>query len=326
MPFPFSQLVNLLEPLSDLSTKVPTPKPAILRAQCSGVVSSWFDIHRTLFTSTNLDPIALFSLLFPELRCDRVYGFKEDGLVKIIARCLRLGITRQRQLSEWRIRADGDLGEMVERVMKQAENPPPMAGSEVTVEEVEKALETLSSRSIFSSQSKRNIASSSSATVSAHELLGPIYLRLTSREGKWLTRAILKSYLPVVVPEYRTMAAYHFLLPHLFAFQNDLRRALKVLSTPVFKIFPPNPNQKDVQGLLEGAMRLIQPEVGVRIRRVGFLKARVHIKKSIKNDIENKTADFGFRVVKMQQHWQKVQECLWRESMMEVNRTYQFTA
>jgi len=266
-------VVSLLDPLSGLATKQPPPKPAVLKTKYSTLITSWFDHHRPLFTAAKLDPIALFSLLFPELRADRVYNLREDGLVKVIARCLGLGVTRQRQLSNWRRDADGDLGKMVGRIMRAAENPPPSPGEEVTVEEIEKALEELASRSIFSSQSKQTPAGT--ATRGAHEILTPLFLRMSSSEGMWFTRAILKSYLPVVIPEETAMYAYHFLLPSLWSVQSDLRRCLEVLGGAVFRVFPPKPEKRDVGELLEGAGRLVRPEVGVRVGRVKFLKARV---------------------------------------------------
>ncbi|RPB26964.1 hypothetical protein L211DRAFT_834636 [Terfezia boudieri ATCC MYA-4762] len=272
MPFPYMHVVSLLNPLSDIATRKPPPKPAVLKARYSALITSWFDYHRPLFTATKLEPIALFSLLFPELRTDRVYNLREDGLVRVIARCLCLGVTRQQQLSNWRRDADGDLGKMVGRVMRAAENSPPCPGEEVTVEEIEKALEELASRSIFSSQSKRTPAGA--ATKGAHEILTPLFRRMSSSEGMWLTRAILKSYLPAVIPEKATMYAYHFLLPSLWGVQGDLRKCLEVLGGSVFRNFPPAPEKKDIRELLKGAGRLVRPEVGVRVGRVEFLKAR----------------------------------------------------
>ncbi|KAF8425554.1 hypothetical protein EV426DRAFT_561102 [Tirmania nivea] len=272
MPFPYMHVVSLLDPLSDIATKQPPPKSAVLKAKYSTLITSWFNHHRPLFTATKLEPIALFSLLFPELRADRVYNLREDGLVKVIARCLGLGVTRQQQLNNWRRDADGDLGKMVGRIMRAAENPSPSPGEEVTVEEIEKALEELASRSIFSSQSKQTPAGT--ATRGAHEILTPLFRRMSSNEGMWLTRAILKSYLPVVIPEKTTMYAYHFLLPSLWGVQSDLRKCLEVLGGGVFRNFPPTPERRDIKESLEGAGRLVRPEVGVRVRRVEFLKAR----------------------------------------------------
>lgn len=160
--------------------------------------------------------------------------------------------------------------------MAAAENPVPELGMEVTVEEVDAALETLAGRSIFSSQSKQHRTRSSSSIV-AHEVLGPLLRRMSSGEAKWFIRAILKSYLPLVVPREDAMWAYHFLLPHLYDFQNDLRRAFRLLETPVMRIFPARPEAGDVEGLLEGAGRLVEPEVGVRVGRVEFGKATVGI-------------------------------------------------
>jgi len=191
----------------------------------------------------------------------------------VIGRCLLLGTTRQQQLNDWRRGADGDLGKMVGRVMRDAENQPPARGKEVTVEEIEEALEELASHSRFSSQSKWTPAGT--ATRGAQDILSPLFRRMSSSEGMWFTRAILKSYLPVVVPEKTTMHAYHFLLPRLWAVQSDLRRCLDVLGGAFFNVFPPKPQQRDVRELLQGAGKLVRPEVGVRVGRVEYLKARV---------------------------------------------------
>lgn len=269
MPFPYTHVVQLLEALYSLATKKLEPKLFSLKARYTTLIISWFDHHRPLFASANLGTAALFSVLFPELRPDRVYSLREDGLVRVIARCLGLGVTRQRQLGNWRLDAAGDLGTMVERVMRAAENPTPSPGTEITVEEIEAALEELAARSAFSSQGKKTTGRS------AHEILAPLFRRMSSTEGKWFTRAILKSYLPVVIPERVTMSAYHFMLPILWKFQGDLRIALGVLNeNQVFKVFPAKPEVK-IEKLLEGVRDLVKPVVGVKVGRVEFLKARV---------------------------------------------------
>lgn len=159
---------------------------------------------------------------------------------------------------------------MVERVMQATENPPSSPGTEITVEEIDAVLEELAARSVFSSQGKKTTGRS------AHEILAPLFRRMSSTEGKWFTRAVLKSYLPVVIPERVAMSAYHFILPILWKFQGDLRIALGVLNeNQVFKSLPAKPEMKDIERLLEGVGNLIKPEVGVKVGRVEFLKARV---------------------------------------------------
>ena len=270
MPFPYTHVVGLLEALHSQATKKTGPKLPSLKARYTALITSWFDHHRPLFASASLDTVALFSTLFPELRPDRVYSLREDGLVRVIARCLGLGVTRQRQLGNWRRDAAGDLGTMVERVMRDAENPTPSPGTEITVEEIEAALEELAARSAFSSQGKRTSGRS------AHDILIPFFRRMNSTEAKWFTRAILKSYLPLVIPERVAMSAYHFMLPILWKFQGDLRIALGVLNeNQVFKVFPAKPEMRDMEKLLETVGNLVKPEVGVKVGRVEFLKARV---------------------------------------------------
>lgn len=235
-------------------------------------------------------------------------------------------MTRQEQLSGWRRDADGDLGTMVCRVMRAAENPVCSQGQEVTVEDIEKALEELSSRSIFSSQRHIEAAGPSRG---AADILGPLFRKMTSTEGKWFTRAILKSYLPVIIPEKVTMDAYHFLLPSLWAVQSDLRRCLEVLEGPVFKIFPPKPEKADQRGLLEAAAKLVRPQVGVRVGRVEFVKARVSEivdRKQLKlgaRGVRGMLISHDFcRAVRMRRRWRMGRECQWRGSTMGVRMHY----
>jgi len=59
--------------------------------------------------------------------------------------------------------------------------------------------------------------------------LGRLYQRLPARESKWLTRLILKSYSPVIVPDHLVYMSYHPFLPDLLAVEPDFSAALFLL-------------------------------------------------------------------------------------------------
>jgi DNA ligase-4 len=153
--------------------------------------------------------------------------------------------------------------------MRQAENQI-LPSQEVTVEEIDNALNEIAARCRFSGTRVRR----QHAAVDVDKTLGALYRRLSSRDAKWLTRMILKSYYPIILPVHSVLKNVHFLLPHLLVFQDSFEAAVTLLRTTSLKLFPPRP-QPDVAKILnEKALEHLAPRVGIKIGRPDFYKAR----------------------------------------------------
>lgn len=268
MGFKFTYLCDLLSKLEDnrtikASTAAKNSNPDI-RA-----VSRWFTQHERRIHGRDTCRLALLSCLFPEKRTDRVYWLQDTSLARVIGRCLLLGSSRRAELDRWRVFGGGDLGQCVENVMRQAENQIP-EGQEVTVEEIDEALNRVASRCRFSGPRVRR----QHTAVDVEAALGPLYRRLSSRDAKWLTRMILKSYVSVVLPASFVLRRFHFLLPHLLLFQDSFHAALGMLHSEPMVHFPPCPEPGLAKDLAVVALSHLTPQVGVKIGRPDFYKAR----------------------------------------------------
>lgn len=268
MGFKFSFLCDLLSSLDNnrilkASTASKASNPDIR------VVTRWFHQHSKRLHDKTTDPLAFLSCLFPEKRTDRVYWLQDASLARLVGRCLLLGSTRREQLDRWRLSGGSDLGQCVENVMRQAENHTP-EDQEVTVEEIDNALHKIASRCKFSGPRIRK----SHAAVDVEEALGPLYRRLSSRDAKWLTRMILKSYSPVALPTPLALQSYHFLLTHLLLFQDSFEAALGTLASEPIRHFPPYPEPGLARDLGAIAVQHLSPVTGVKIGRPEFDKAR----------------------------------------------------
>ncbi|KAI1998334.1 hypothetical protein LOZ53_000120 [Ophidiomyces ophidiicola] len=268
MGFKFSYVCDLLSTLDNNRT-LKAASEAKKRNPDSSTVLNWFDRHEKKIHSGDTDRLALLSCIFPEKRPERVFRLREASLVKVIGRCLLLGACRKQELDRWRERGWGDLGQCVEHVMRQAENQIE-SNNEVTVEEIDLALAKIASRCRHSGPAVRYQYDA----VGVDETLSPIFRRLSSRDGKWLTRLIIKDFSPVVVPSQLVFKTFHFLLPNLLLFQNSLSGALKFLDQDLVKSFPPRPERQYASHLSTIALPYLKPEVGVKVGRVDFFKAR----------------------------------------------------
>lgn len=207
--------------------------------------------------------------MFPEKRRDRVYFLQAIKLSRVIGRCLGLGLSRLSELNQWQHPGSPDLGGCVENVMRQAENYI-YPGQEVSVEEIDHAMDAIASRCRFSGpQVRRN-----RTDVDVDATLSKLYRRLSSRDAKWLTRLILKSYAPVVFPEKYTLKKFHFLLPQLLLLQNSFAGALGMLNTDPMCQFPSNPDPQTAKSLSEVALRHLRPCPGIKVGRPDYYKAR----------------------------------------------------
>lgn len=151
----------------------------------------------------------------------------------------------------------------------------PLAGNEVTLEEIDAVFAALASRCRFSSPAVRQ-----STARDCHEnpdgLLRPLFHRLRSRDAKWLTRMLLKSYAPVIIPEHLVLTQYHFLLPELLKFQSNFDAAVALLRGPVIATRSMHPQEEgERERVRQAILQQLTPKVGVKVGRTAFFKARV---------------------------------------------------
>lgn len=267
MGFKFAFLCDLLSDLEDNHTaKVIAAKK---NAPDIRTVTQWFAQHDRHIHHQDTDRLALLSCMFPEKRTDRAYWLRTPSLARVIARCLGLGSSRLAELNQWSKPGGPDLGQCVENVLKQAENHVD-CGREVTVEEIDQALSMIASRCRFSGPEVRR----EKTAVDVDSALSPLFRRLSSRDAKWLTRMILKSYSPVVLPAKYTQERFHFLLPYLLQFQDTFEGALDVLFSEPINRFPPRPDPRLAVSLCSIAIEHLRPRTGVKIGRPEYYKAR----------------------------------------------------
>lgn len=232
-------------------------------------IAKWFTRHDRHINHLDTDRLALLSCMFPERRPDRVYWLQATSLSRVIGRCLGLGSSRISELDQWRKPGGPDLGQCVESVMRQAENHVEH-DREVLVEEVDEALNLIASRCRFSGPQVRR----QHTAVDVDRVLSSLYRRLSSRDAKWLTRMILKSYGPVTLPEKYTLERFHFLLPQLLQFQNTFKGALEIMNSEPMNHFPPRPDRRLAASLCAIALDHIRPRTGIKVGRPDYLKAR----------------------------------------------------
>ncbi|KAL4911929.1 hypothetical protein BDW62DRAFT_37098 [Aspergillus aurantiobrunneus] len=268
MGFKFTFLCDLFSSLED-NRILKAATAARNRNPDVRVVTHWFSRHDKRLRDPDTDQLALLSCMFPEKRTDRVYWLQDTSLARVVGRCLLLGSSRREELEKWRISGGADLGQCVENVMRQAENHI-TGGQEVTMEEIDTALNLIASRCRFSGPKVRRQRSA----VDVEETLSPLYRRLSSRDAKWLTRIILKSHVSNILPEKLTLKSFHFLLPHLLLFQNSFEAAINFLSSEPIIHFPRRPEPGLAKDLGKIALHHLSPEVGVKIGRPEYYKAR----------------------------------------------------
>ncbi|KAE8348764.1 hypothetical protein BDV28DRAFT_164085 [Aspergillus coremiiformis] len=268
MGFKFSHLCDLLSSLEN-SRVLKATTDARNRDPDVCTVTQWFKQHGKRLRDKDTDQLAVLSCMFPEKRTDRVYWLQNTSLARVVGRCLLLGSSRREELERWRVSGGIDLAQCVENVMRQAENHV-SDDQEVTVEEVDDALNRIASRCKFSGPRVRR----QRGAVDVDEALSPLYRRLSSRDAKWLTRMILKCYSPVILPQTLILRSFHFLLPHLLLFQDSFEATLNMLASEPISHFPPHPELALARDLGIIAMQHLSPVVGVKIGRPDYYKAR----------------------------------------------------
>jgi DNA ligase-4 len=147
----------------------------------------------------------------------------------------------------------------------------PPARPIVTLQEVDDLLMTLAGHSIFSDFSIPQMPPGSSEARDV--LLANILKRLIPSEAKWLLRLVLKDLSPLKLDETYMLKSFHFLLPDLLRFQAKFSSAVTLLKGPL-KEFPDRPDYRSERLLRKQAAPLIKPQVGIKVGRPDFTKAR----------------------------------------------------
>ena len=205
--------------------------------------------------------MAVLSALFPDKRTDRVYRLQAPSLSKILGRCFKLGITRLKQLDQWKTPGRGDLGVCVETTLRETEHGRIL--NPVSLDEIDHMLHTIASKCRFSAPGVQSAAKDDG--IETTKLLDSIYRRLSSQEAKWLTRTILKDFSSL---EFKS---YHV----LDAIDNGLVNAMNVHSTYEAAVGYLRHQKALPQSQASASLK---PMIGSKINRVPYLKGR-----SIKN-------------------------------------------
>jgi DNA ligase-4 len=208
MPVLLKKVVELLEEV-ELRQLDPKPTHSKRWHAVKDLINEWFDENRTDIGQNPQTVLAIMSALLPDLRPDRVYMLPEGLLSKALAKALFIaGTRREDDLLNWKeATVWEDLGSAVFKVMKAAE---PSAGGTVTVDELDDVLNRLAAWSHFSDDELRARVKQGQPLDKRSRLLQDLFLRLNSWEGKWVTRIILKSLLPVTIPGMLETYLYYF--------------------------------------------------------------------------------------------------------------------
>ncbi|RYP46824.1 hypothetical protein DL768_007029 [Monosporascus sp. mg162] len=263
MPFPFTYVCDLLQQLDDELHSTKKQK-----APNKAIIARWFKEHRSRLTSVDNDASTVLSTLLPERRTDRVYCIQATRLHSIIGHALGLGYSRVLELRRHETPGSGvDLGDCVESILKSTPNP--VQDQELSVEKIDAVLAEIAAASRFSSP-KIRASRQYHGEKYANRVLGSIYVRLSARDAKWLTRLILKNYQPVVLDEYTVFSSYHVLLPQLLKVRDDLT---------ITTAFLRHVNQS--AGDYDRIVSVMKPKLGIKVGRQPWFKGR-----SVKNCLD----------------------------------------
>ena len=149
MPFTFRLLCDLLNELDHNRVYKSTTTVQIQRLNAQTVVA-WFNKHDRIILRKGLEAVAFLSCLFPERRPDRVFNLQEKSLETIIQQAQCLGVTRLKDLQNWRTIDGSDLAFCVERVMAATDSES-RPGPSIMLEEIDEILDQIAATSSFSS-------------------------------------------------------------------------------------------------------------------------------------------------------------------------------
>ncbi|KAK3050959.1 hypothetical protein LTR09_007708 [Extremus antarcticus] len=270
MPLPFSEICTLLSRIEELELSDPPFLRAAEKAtHVKMTIESWFKSHRKPINDLSVpDAVAFLSTLLPERRTDRVYGVQATSLCRILSRCLSLSAARTKDLHAYKTAGRGDLGTCVERVLA-AGGPPALP--HVTAVEIDDTLNELASPGRSSAQSFTNRPPASSKNKDGP--LGLVFKRLAPWEAKWMVRLILKDISPVRLEEKTVLKCFHFLLPDLLLFQDDLASAIGLLQKSLSD-YPASCDPRSEKLHRLSARSKLRPVVGIKVGRPNWTKAR----------------------------------------------------
>ncbi|KAF8537019.1 hypothetical protein BDD12DRAFT_848351 [Trichophaea hybrida] len=257
MPVAFLEIANLFQRIETLSRpngKAPPQQPT--RNAVKEIIFEWFGDHRSEIAHNAKTLVAILSTLLPDLRPDRVYSLREDSLAKVLTKALHIsGTRRETVLIDYRTSTEeGDLGSAIQKVVSQAETS---KGGIVTVDELDEVLGKLAARVVFTSKELRERWKGEPAET--WDLLKPLFFRLNSFEAKWVTRCILKSLTPVIMPVQ----------------DNLVKACIQVCSEEIVRSCPiAQPGPKHRREWLRKSVALVKPEIGVKVGRAEFVKAQ----------------------------------------------------
>jgi len=145
---------------------------------------------------------------------------------------------------------------------------PNACDEDVTVEQIDSALHRIASTCHFSSPAVR-ASRPSGGSIDRLLELGGLYRRVSARDGKWLTRLILKNFEPVILEPTAIYRGLHPLLPVILKVQDDFAVAGRFLQDHVRRrgVTGADLNRDDL------ALSL-KPRLGVKVGRQTWVKGR----------------------------------------------------
>lgn len=267
-PLHFTHVCQLFQELETIENQAPPSLRQSKRDAIQHCVERWFSTHSERIFSADTRGDALFSVLLPYYRTDRVFNIGTEKLSKVLRRVLRLSSWKVKELEKVNVSGFSDLGVCLERVLKDTDAP--ARPGALTINDLDKMLVELASRSQFSDP----IIKERPSQRSPDDILRPALLTLCSWELKWFVRLILKDYLTVTLNPEEMMSVYHFLLPDLFRFQNSFAAAVELLQTS-FAGYPRKPDHQSQKQFRILAYKDLRPTVGTKVDQPRFQKAWV---------------------------------------------------
>lgn len=272
MPLLFHDFCTLLSDIESYCAHVPPLLPVTLQQKVRDRTRQWFQGHKVTIDSPGVDPVALLSALFPEKRTDRVYSLKAQSLSRRLRGCLCLGNGRWQLLDQWKTPGHGDLGDCVERALKQSEFPKQTPENEVTLDQVDAALARLAARNRFSGPDVRE-SKENDDPKDVDRILERIYRRLQSREAKWFTRILVKDLGSLELPLPMVLACLHPDLPQYIKVYDNFEGAISMLrGRGVPSLLREGYNDRILRHT--NITGILTPKVGVKLGRTKYIVGR----------------------------------------------------
>jgi DNA ligase-4 len=140
---------------------------------------------------------------------------------------------------------------------------------ELPIERIDQLLVQLAAKCRFSDEvirKQRNL------DLKTDTELKDIFVRLKSQEAKWLVRLILRDHCTVNLDEKYVLQQYHFLLPDLLIFQNDVDAAFVMLRAELRR-YPALPEPSKEESMRIEAAQKLRAVVGIKVGRPPLYKA-----------------------------------------------------